>query len=157
MAQDQRNQQQPGGQPRPGVISPASPFYSKDNLPKGEIDPDALWLFDRGWKSLGNPSWETAKWFDPARPLKTEKHEVPCFGYVERLDHNDRDASGKPKLKIVHEQLYDQDGTPQGNRRIPITQTVIVPPASAMTRQEAILVQLDRERRQVEEQQKKVG
>lgn len=154
MAQEQRNpsQTQPKIGPAPSVISPSSPYYSMDDLPKGEIAQPAMWLFERGWKCLGDPAWPTAQWFDPASPSKVEKQEVPCYGYVERLDHADRDAQGRPKLKLVREHLKDQDGTERGNQTVPIMQTVIAHPAAAATLQEAIRMQLNRE-----EAKQKVG
>lgn len=131
-----RAQQQP---------APDSPFYTKDNMPEG-CSPSVRWLFNRGWKCLGEPSWEKSLWYTPEAQPEETSHREPKKGRIWR-QKGKKDQMGHPVAELNEEVLMQQDGSPLGILNVPCEQLVVTPAAQPMTFAQAFQAQQSREER----------
>ena len=89
----------------------------------------AEYLLGKGWKCLGDPSWQTATWLDPTKPAVGYESKEPVFA---------PGADGKPARVMA----------PNGKGGLePAEQTVWHPPADPVPLQLALLTQIERDRK----------
>lgn len=102
--------------------------------PRGEApdpyDQPVAYLKHYGWKCLGLPDSQAARWFDPTRPRhRAEERKVPRMA-----PHWDARTKS-----YVDRQVMAQDG--EGGYRA-VEQVLVVPPAEPLSLTEALQVQM---------------
>lgn len=137
---------------RPDSPSPAVPANP-------HTDPTE-YLFSKGWKCLGNPSWESSLWLDPEQPLTSYYSEEKCMyqASVREQYVDPSDGQRKTRFKIEERQVLAQTGdggAPQGAVR-----QVFHPAVTPVLQSEALLRQVQRDaaeqtRKMAQEEEKK--
>ncbi len=103
----------------------------------------AAYLLEKGWRCLGNPSWESSHWLDPMQPLVSSYTEEPCMYEVEMRDEYVEDGKVKVRYKKEMRQVLAQDGRGGGGQAA--RRYVYHPKVKPMGLSDALMAQLERD------------
>ncbi len=114
----------------------------------GAINPskDAVaYLLAKGWRCIGDPTWEDSRWLDPMQPLVAYYTEEPCMYEIEvKEDYTDeRDGQVRSRWKVEKRQILAQDG--RGGVQQAAKRVVYHPRGIPLTQRGAVEAQIERD------------
>lgn len=125
-------QQQRGSGDKTETGGPPDPF----------VNPQS-YLRSKGWKCLGDPSWPTAGWLDPTKPLKDSYTTEPIMTHV--WDYEGTDEKGHPKFQRMLRQVQAQNGQGAPVRLELAFRDHFHPKVQPVDMQTALMIQMERD------------
>lgn len=107
------------------------------------------YLQSKGWRVVGNPEWESSRWFDPLQPLVSFYTEEPCNYQVEVREEYTDEQTGQIRFRWKTEtrQVLAQDG--RGGAQQAARRAVYHPKGTPLSRTDAMALQTERDMREL--------